>query len=139
MKSLSVKLGVVLVGLAIFDYAEVWGADWKLYDKNDSFSYYYDTQSVSYLSKNMVRVWLRIDVKEKGLIDMGEALGRKLENLRYMVGLIEFNCLEKKNRSLSLTLYDEKGYPIFYDDKSMNWEFIVPESVEDVLYQEVCK
>jgi len=29
MKSLSVKLGVILIGLAIFGCAEVWGADWK--------------------------------------------------------------------------------------------------------------
>ncbi len=34
MKSLSVKLGVILIGLAIFSYAEVWGADWKFYDSN---------------------------------------------------------------------------------------------------------
>jgi hypothetical protein len=31
MKSLSVKLGVILIGLAIFGYAEVWGEDWKFY------------------------------------------------------------------------------------------------------------
>ena len=30
MKSLSVKLGVILIGLAIFGNAEVWGADWKV-------------------------------------------------------------------------------------------------------------
>jgi len=29
MKSLSVKFGVILIGLIIFGYAEVWGADWK--------------------------------------------------------------------------------------------------------------
>ena len=30
MKSLSIKFGVILIGLAIFAYAEVWGEDWKL-------------------------------------------------------------------------------------------------------------
>ena len=29
IRSLSVKLGVILVGLTIFGYAEVWGMDWK--------------------------------------------------------------------------------------------------------------
>lgn len=29
MKSLSVKLGVILIGLAIFTYGEVWGEDWR--------------------------------------------------------------------------------------------------------------
>jgi len=32
MKSLSVKLGVILIGLAIFSYGEVWGADWKFFE-----------------------------------------------------------------------------------------------------------
>jgi hypothetical protein len=31
MKSLPFKLGVILIGLAIFGCAEVWGADWKLF------------------------------------------------------------------------------------------------------------
>jgi hypothetical protein len=31
MKSLLVKLGGILIGLAIFGYAEVWGADWRLF------------------------------------------------------------------------------------------------------------
>jgi len=33
MKSLSVKLGVILavVGLALFGYADVWGEDWKYF------------------------------------------------------------------------------------------------------------
>ncbi len=29
MKSLSAKLGVIVIGFVIFGYAEVWGADWK--------------------------------------------------------------------------------------------------------------
>ena len=32
MKSLSVKLGVILIGVAIFGYAEVWGANWKFFE-----------------------------------------------------------------------------------------------------------
>ena len=31
MKSLSVKLGVLFIGLLILGYAEVWGADWRLF------------------------------------------------------------------------------------------------------------
>ena len=30
MKSLLGKLGVILIGLAIFGYGKVWGADWKV-------------------------------------------------------------------------------------------------------------
>jgi len=31
MKSLLVKLGVILIGFAIFGYGEVWGTDWRLF------------------------------------------------------------------------------------------------------------
>jgi hypothetical protein len=30
MKSLLVKFGVILIGLAIFGYSEVWGTHWKV-------------------------------------------------------------------------------------------------------------
>ena len=29
MKSLLGKLGIIIIGLSILGYAEVWGADWK--------------------------------------------------------------------------------------------------------------
>jgi hypothetical protein len=38
MKSLLGKLGVILIGLAIFGNAEVWGADWKHYGDDEKFS-----------------------------------------------------------------------------------------------------
>jgi hypothetical protein len=66
MKSLLGKLGVVLIGLAIFGYAEVWGADWKLLGTNEQISTYYDAQSITHPSENIVRVWTRMDFTEKG-------------------------------------------------------------------------
>jgi hypothetical protein len=60
MKSLSVKLGVVLVGLTIFGYAEVWGADWKEWIRiSDKSIYYYDTESITHPSKNIASVVLQ--------------------------------------------------------------------------------
>jgi len=32
MKSSLGKLGGILIGLAIFTYAEAWGADWKFFE-----------------------------------------------------------------------------------------------------------
>ena len=78
MKSLSVKLGVILIGLAIFGYAEVWGADWKLYGVHENFSAYYDAQSITRPSKNIVRVWIRWDWTEKGVLDYGGEFWEKI-------------------------------------------------------------
>jgi hypothetical protein len=50
MKSLLVRLVVVLIGLAIFGNAEVWGADWKLYFVDENFLANYDAQSINHQS-----------------------------------------------------------------------------------------
>lgn len=40
MKSLLIKFGVILIGLAIFSYAEVWGEDWRVYDIREGYILY---------------------------------------------------------------------------------------------------
>jgi hypothetical protein len=95
MKSLPVKVGVILIGLIMFGYAEVRGEDWKLYEDNELFSSYYDAQSITHLSKNIVRVWARNSWTEKGVIDMVGSLGKKFMNVRHSELLWEINCVEK--------------------------------------------
>ena len=56
MKSLLGKLGAILIGLAIFGYGEVWGADWMFYGKTDKYSCFYDAKSVSRPSENIVEM-----------------------------------------------------------------------------------
>ena len=140
MKSLSGKLGVILaVGLAIFGYTEVWGADWKLYGSNDKGEYYYDTRGITHPSKNIVRVWTRQNLTEKGVLDMVGKFGKEYENLSHTISLWEINCSEQENRGLSLTHYDRKGSTIYSISSPSDWNFIVPESITDSLYKEVCK
>jgi hypothetical protein len=65
MKSLSGKLGVILIGLAIFGNAEVWGEEWKFFQVTKSTEevgglpvyaniHFYDATSVVYPS-NLIR------------------------------------------------------------------------------------
>ena len=101
MKSLLGKLGVILIGLAIFGYAEVWGIDWKFFFSSEKCLFFYDAQSITRPSKNIVRVWIRMDYTKKGVIDMVGKFGKKYENLSYAIHLEEINCAEKKFRVLS--------------------------------------
>ena len=81
MKSLSVKLGVILIGLLILGNAEVWGADWKVFDEeiisfeeSDPNSKgkseykrlnYYDRESITRPSKGIVKIWSKfVDQRE---------------------------------------------------------------------------
>jgi hypothetical protein len=139
MKSLLVKLGDIFVTFAIFGYAEVWGADWKLYYSDEEYLGYYDTQNITRPSKDVVRVWTRWDFTEKGVLGVVGVFGKKYENLSRSVISWEINCAEKKYRQLSSTRYDHKGSVISSKGIPSEWRFIIPESVAELLYEEVCK
>lgn len=139
MKSLLIKLGVLSIGLLILGNAEVWGADWKPYGSNEQYYYYYDTQSITYPSKNVVRVWGKMDFTEKGVLNWVGELGKRYENLSHVIFLMEINCAEKKSRSLSDSSYDNKGDVIISSHSPSEWRFIIPETMNENLYKEICK
>ena len=139
MKSLLGKLGIVLIGLVIFGNAEVWGADWKLYNSGEECLGYYDAQSITRPSKNIVRFWTKSVWTEKGVLSWVKDSGKKYENLSHTIYLQEINCAEKKIRRLSVTQYGHKGSVIDIIDSPSYWIFINPESMMEILYKEVCK
>ena len=139
MKSLSVKLGVILIGLLIFGYAEVWGADWKLYGDSEYYMGFYDAQNITHPSKNIVRVWTRWDYKEIGVIDYVRKFGEEYKNFSFAIGLWEINCVEKMRNLVSGTYYDNKGEVIYSSDSPSEWKVIIPGTMYENLYKEVCK
>jgi len=139
MKSLLGKLGVILVGLSIFGYGEVWGADWKLYAVHESFEAYYDAQSITRPSKNIVRVQTRSNITDLGVLYLMRERGNAYENLTHFIMLSEINCKEKKVRPLSITYYDKNGGVIYSSNSPGQFDSIVPGTNVEVLYKEVCK
>ena len=83
MKSFSVRMGVifVVIGLVIFSNAKVWGVDWENYGTDEEGSYFYDTESMDRLSKNIVRVWVQSVYTEKGISHWVEGGGKEFQNL----------------------------------------------------------
>ena len=141
MKSLF-KVAVILIELLMFGYAEVWGANWKSCGITDLYFCFYDTQSLTRPSKNIVRVWVRWMYTEKGRLDEQRALAKDgyLKSVDYSEILHELNCSERKYRVLSLNYYDFSGGSIAeFARSSSTWEFINPESMIEILYKEVCK
>jgi hypothetical protein len=148
MKSLLVKLGVILIGLLIFVIGcqktvlrneSTKGVDWKYYNSNEMYLTQYYTKNITHPSKNIVRVWERWNLTERGVIDCVGKLGKKYENVSHLIILWEINCAEKKSRSLSETSYDNKGKVIISSSSPKEWDFIIPESMHESLYKEVCK
>ncbi len=115
MKPLSAKLGVILIGLLIFGYRDVWGADWIKYGQNEIGSYHYDQQSVTHLSKGIVRVSNKIVFTERGVATSVERLGKSYEKVGYDISLKKINCTEKNQRWVSSKVYSlmESFYKLF--------------------------
>jgi len=138
MKSLPVKLGVILIGLAIFGNAEVGGGLETLWGRREK-SAYYDVQSITRPSKNIVRVWLRWNWTEKGVMVMVGNFWKKYDNLSHSIDLHEINCVDKTIHSLSLTAYNNKRGVIYSSSSPLEWDSIVPGSIIEILYKKVCK
>ncbi len=139
MKFLSVKLGVILIGLAIFCNVEAWGADWKLYSETDFFSSYYDKESINHISKNIIWVWVKEVNTQKGITDMVKRFGEEYKNCDHIKKLYEVNCAEKRIRILSSAAYSKAGEIIISDDSPSGWISIVPKSEGEALDKTVCR
>ena len=141
MKSLSVKLGVVLfiIVLAIFGNIEVWGADWKLFHSDEEAVSYHDAEGITRPSRNTVKVWVKKVYTKEGVIGAIQKLGKRVERLSLEMHLFEINCAEKNQHSLHSIWYSEKGEVIHSDSKPGEWTSIVPESIGEMLYKAVCK
>jgi hypothetical protein len=139
MKSLSVKLGIVLIGLAVFANAEAWGEDWIRYGKNDTGTYYYDKQDVTRLSKDIVRVSNKIVFTEKGVATAVERLGRSNKQFGCDISLREINCADKTQRWISSKVYSMDGELLQTPPYNTGWEPIIQGTLSDLLLQKVCK
>ena len=127
MKSLLVKLGVILIGLIISGCAEVWGAEWRNYTETHEYSASYDAESIARPSKNIVRVWTRYDFEENS-------------SLGSQIILHEIDCTQRTARELSVTTYTKEGKLVTKGSEAIlkDWFLIEPESMAEVLLKKVC-
>ena len=136
MKSLSAKLGVILIGLAIFACVN----GWKLLDTKKEGVTYYSPTSIARLPKNIVRVQGRMELSIEGREKMALAFGGRYKNVSYFMFRKEFDCGERKVRLLSEDLYSANGSVI---DRMIGrpnqFTPIDPETSDYQLYKAVCK
>jgi hypothetical protein len=154
MKSILGKLVIILIGLAIFGNAEVWGADWKIYGKDA----YYDVSSIIRQPDGSVRVWTKwvhfgekVSMKEawdKWLRiseSQGEEQGRwflSMEVTKESFHLREINCSKRSFRNLAFEERDKKGITVLGALSKANPEeamHIPPDSSMELLLKAICK
>ncbi|MBI5967411.1 MAG: hypothetical protein HY882_06105 [Deltaproteobacteria bacterium] len=129
----------VFIGLATIGYVESWGADWKAYGETGFGVSSYDTENITHPSKNIVRVWTKTVYSRNGTIRLVIKHGSRYENLSHSVRLWEINCVDKTYRFLSLQNYSQDGVVLFSEEVKKEWDFIVPDSMDENLYKEVCQ
>jgi hypothetical protein len=148
MKSLLVKLGVILIGFIIFGYVEVWGEDWRGFGTSgvNAGRWFYDADSLTYLSKDDIvrvrtNVYVRIDTHSKERTDRYvEGLKKRFKNLNNVMSLTEVHCKDKRTRILEMTSYSHDGTVLSsVHNPKKDWDSIVPGSRDENLYNAVCK
>ncbi len=140
MKSLLTKSGVIvgIAGFLIFIHADGWGVDWKYYGTNEDGSYFYDTESVTRLSKNLIEVWVQSAYTEKSISHWVREGGKGFQDLDFTLISLELNCVERSVRYLQIVFYSKNG-KVFYPINNDEWHFIAPDSMIESLHNEVCK
>jgi hypothetical protein len=140
MKSLSSKLGVILgiIGLVLLGYTEGWGVDWKYYGTNEDGSYFYDTESITRPSRNLVEVWVQSAYSQKSISHWEREGGKGFRDLDFTLISLELNCIERSVRYLQIVFYSKNG-KVFYPMNNDEWHFIAPDSMIESLTKEVCK
>jgi hypothetical protein len=150
---LLVKVGITLIGIwSLFIYGsnEAAGAGWKLFQATSTGNiYYYDSTNIKRFTNNFLWVWVRIietaglsEEDLKGLKDPERAVDVIEKAQEKSTGewkqLFEINCLERKVRILSATLYNNNGSIKDEYEIPSEWVHIPPGSVTNYLSKIVC-
>ncbi len=117
------------------------GGGWRYYGFDDTATYRYDSDTITRLQRNIVRVWVRKSYSEKGVERTHQRYGDVHKNLDYSLSLFEINCGEKSFRVLTEKFYSDEGNLLGNTppDTSSEWVFIRPGSIHGALYKAVCE
>jgi len=110
---------------------------WKFYWMDDSGAFFYDLEDITWLPEKVARVWLKMIPTEKEKEKWIRELGEIYEKIDFYLGLVEIDCAARKIRGLDLYAYSSDGTLIGHATSYIDWKPIVPESSDEVLFNEV--
>ena len=101
--------------------------------------WFIDTQTISYLTKDVVRVWVKATLDEEGRLLFQHTI-KSPKNLRYVFTLLDIDCLKCAHKTLKMTFYRTDGVLIDSSDFPLDrpWLPIEPGSMFMILYREIC-
>ncbi len=141
MKSSFFSMALLLSGvLSLLFLSDAFPADWRIYAGTDEGQFYYDEESITRPSPDVVYFRHKVIFSEKGVHHFAESLGKDYENLSYAISVREILCSEKKIRSLGVTYFSNTGDVLDQAiDSHSEWHLIEPSAMIEGLYQIICK
>jgi hypothetical protein len=134
-----ITIFAIFVFIVSFFPIEAKVVDWKYVGTGESALHYYDPQSIKWVSKDIVRVWVKISYRGKGVQRHIKKFGPEYKKLSYSISIWEFNCSEGKRNLVESTDYKQDGGVIHsYAYDSPSWHFITPDSMNEKLFNIVC-
>ena len=122
----NIWLIIILMGLTLSIFSNVYGDDWIFYGENNRGKQYYDKNSMIYPfdSKTIIRVWVKIIYDEnirnayiQDLMDRGISMNQQremgLDELVTMMTHLEIDCKEIKYGYIQNILYDKDGKMLY--------------------------
>lgn len=103
---------------------------------------FYDSNSIIHKSSN-VQITTKIIPGKKSIHDLAVIFKRKYnlnyERLSYSIQVKEVNCKKKKLRLLSFADFDIENKKINSGDETTEWHEFPPESLDQQIYNLVCR
>jgi hypothetical protein len=132
------EFAFAMICFSTFVFSEARGFDWKYYGTNEDGSYYYETETMTRLPQNTIRVCVQSIYTERGISHWVREGGKEFQNLDFSLILSEYDCTNRSIRHLRIQFYS-KDRQVFYPIKNDEWQLFAPDSMPRALFEEICK
>lgn len=119
--------------------------DWETFGTSNDAAYYYDKRDITRVSDRL-SVWTLIKVPEEFKKDTIEKMKKAYpkKTINYQAygesrELLEIDCGKKQFRTKLSVMFDNRGDVLSDMRGDEDWKAIESDSLNDVLYQKVCK
>jgi hypothetical protein len=138
--ALTIALILVILGPANLTPSETSWEDWRFYAGTEFGSYHYNAEDIGYLPSNIVRIWQKLVLTNKGRANLTGELGREYENVSEIVVLREIDCMSGRSLILEVAYRCQRRRVLKSESyEQFDWDSITPDSVDDILRHTVCK
>jgi integrase len=143
LRTLSLVALGLLTGLYFHSPAEVGGADWKFIENDGEGLWFFDSETMQYLSDRLVRVQTKKIYKEKAVLAAVDKYGKRYEDLDHVLAEWELDCFQKRFKLCSAVFFSKENavierYPVKKEDCLAAGE-IPPDSYMELLRKKVCR